>query len=134
VAHALRELPAIAAGLETGSLHHSAVRELTRVATSETEQAWLEAAAGKNLRQVEQLVSGHREGDLPDDKRDPELEFEKLVLELPPAVKALFRQVRKQLDAESGERLEPYQAFETMCRAILEGTQRTSSTPHAQVA
>src|SRR5689334_5038257 len=52
VAHALIALPAIAARLEAGDLHHSAVRELTRVATPETEQAWVDAATGKNLRQI----------------------------------------------------------------------------------
>src|SRR5258705_9998995 len=137
VAHALRELPAIAARLEAGELHHSAVRELTRVATSETEDAWLEVASGKNLRQIEQLVSGHREGDLPDDDRDPELELESFFMMAPASVKALFRQAHKHLDAQTGERLEPYQALEILCRGGLQGVisaEDGSAKPPAQVA
>jgi hypothetical protein len=134
VAHALPALPAIAARLQSGDLHHSAVRELTRVATPETEQAWLDAAAGKNLRQVEQLVSGHRAGDLPDDDRVPELELKNLVIKAPPATHALFRQARKHLDAETGERLEPYQTLEAACRGLLHGSDERSTKPPAQVA
>src|ERR1041385_4181342 len=40
VAHALAELPRIEAGLDAGHLAFSAVRELTRVATAETDQEW----------------------------------------------------------------------------------------------
>jgi len=46
--------------------------ELTRVATPVTETAWREAATGKNLRQIEELVADHRPGDRPDDPPDPE--------------------------------------------------------------
>src|SRR5258705_2252219 len=134
VAHALPALPAIAARLQAGDLHHSAVRELTRVATPETEQAWLGAAAGKNLRQIEQLVSGHRAGDVPDDDRVPELELANLVIQAPPSTHAIFRQARKHLDAETGERLEPYQALELACRGVLQGSAAWSSKPPAQVA
>src|ERR1044071_5684076 len=80
VAHALRELPVMSERLEAGDLLHSTVPELTRVATYETETEWLEAANGKNLRQVERLVSGHRMGDLPDDEPDPDLELIKLTI------------------------------------------------------
>ncbi len=45
VARALGELPLIAEALEQGALMHSAVRELSRVAIPETEDAWLEARA-----------------------------------------------------------------------------------------
>src|SRR5690349_17813044 len=46
VALALVELPAIEAALASG-LPHSAVRELTRVATKETEQQWLDKCRDK---------------------------------------------------------------------------------------
>ena len=65
VAKAIVELPMIAEAMEQGDLSFSAGRELTRVATPETEGAWLEAADDKNLRQVEELVSGHERGAKP---------------------------------------------------------------------
>lgn len=54
-----------------GELSYSAGRELTRVATPETEQKGLEAANDKNLRQIEEMVSGHKPGDTPHDPVDP---------------------------------------------------------------
>src|SRR6185295_14217765 len=65
VAEALESLPALARALEEGRLSWSAVRELTRVAVAETEREWLELAAGKSLRQLEELVAGKRPGDAP---------------------------------------------------------------------
>src|SRR4029077_20660870 len=47
VAEALEQLPAMAQALEQGTLHWSAVRELTRVAVAENECAWIEVARGK---------------------------------------------------------------------------------------
>lgn len=73
VARALGGLPKLTAALASGELQFSAVRELTRVATPATEQAWAAAAAGKYLRQVEDLVAHHRPGDDPDDPPDPEV-------------------------------------------------------------
>ncbi|HMG24084.1 MAG TPA: DUF222 domain-containing protein, partial [Kofleriaceae bacterium] len=72
VARALGSLPALTGALSRGELSFSAVRELTRVATAATEARWLAAAAGKNLREIEDLVADHRPGDQPDDPPDPE--------------------------------------------------------------
>ena len=60
VARALGALPRLTDALAGGGLAFSAVRELTRVATPGTEGDWLAAAAGKNLRQIE---DGTRAGD-----------------------------------------------------------------------
>jgi 5-methylcytosine-specific restriction endonuclease McrA len=73
VATALEDLPDLAEALATGELHFSAIRELTRVATRATEQAWLDDARGKNLRQIEQAVAGRKRGDRPSDPADPDL-------------------------------------------------------------
>src|SRR4051812_20606027 len=67
VARALGELPQMEAQLSRGELSFSAVRELTRIATGETEQLWLDEARGKNLRQVEAMVAGRKRGDRPMD-------------------------------------------------------------------
>src|ERR1041384_8176025 len=63
VARALGTLPRLTVALADDQLAFSAVRELTRVATPATEAAWITAAAGKNLRQIEELVADHHPGD-----------------------------------------------------------------------
>ena len=62
VAEALEDLPETARSLQSGTISYSHARELTRVATPPTEKEWLEAAQGRTVREVEQLVSGHRPG------------------------------------------------------------------------
>jgi hypothetical protein len=71
VAEALEALPLLRRALVTGSRSWSAVRELSRVATPDTEAAWLQASEGKNLRALEGLVSGRRPGDGPEAPPDP---------------------------------------------------------------
>ena len=53
VAEALEGRPAFADALNRGTLSWCAVRELVRVAVTETEQTWLEVARGKTLRELE---------------------------------------------------------------------------------
>src|SRR5262245_3927985 len=55
---ALEGLPATAHALQTGALSWCAAREVTRVATPETESAWLDSARGRTLRELEELVAG----------------------------------------------------------------------------
>jgi hypothetical protein len=133
VARELRELPLIHEALAEGRLHFSAVRELTRVANRETEDAWIAAADGKNLRQIERLVAGHVKGDLPEDPADPETMLERVTFELTPATIAAFRAMRKALDEECGERLTDDQLFQILARRALEPA--ASESPRAaQVA
>jgi hypothetical protein len=134
VAHALESLPLTAERLAAGELHHSAVRELTRVATADTEAAWLAAADGKNLRQIERLVAGHRPGDVPDDDPDPDLELRAVTIQMSPATYALYRQARRHLDAQTGERLSEDAAMALTFRAVLEPGSEPSERPAAQVA
>ena len=74
VAGLLDAMPALARALRSGELPYSAVREISRVATSGTEEDWVDACRGKNLRQIEALVSQRAEGDLPDSPPRPELQ------------------------------------------------------------
>lgn len=68
VAEVLEELPAIATALEAGKLSWSAVRELTRVAISETEQAWLGTfAVLRDAIDAVRRTSGGSFGSLDDD-------------------------------------------------------------------
>ena len=106
VAHDLGSLPQIEAALDAGTVSWSVARELTRVATAETEDRWLATVAGKNLRQVERLVAGHEKGSDPDDTPDPELEMQAVMLRLRPSTVALLRQARALLSDERGEHLD----------------------------
>src|SRR6188768_3571090 len=53
VAEALEQLPEARRALSEGKLSWSAARELTRVATAETEREWLDASKNKTVRQLE---------------------------------------------------------------------------------
>ncbi len=106
-AHKLEQLPALAAALGEFELPFSAVRELSRIATPTTERAWRDAARGTSLREIEEMVSGRAEGDLPTSRKKPELETSRLSYErVVPATRARERQLRQLLDAERGERLD----------------------------
>jgi hypothetical protein len=122
VATALEDLPDVADALARGELHWSAVRELTRVATKATERAWLDAARGKNLRQVEQAVAGRTRGDLPTDPPDPELVAQTIRFDVRPATLALLRQAQQVLEAERGERLDDDGLVAALCNAVLAGS------------
>src|SRR5438105_12513824 len=119
VALAIEELPAIARALESGELPFSAVRELTRVATADTETAWLEAGGGKSVHEIEQLVTGHRRGDLPSDAPDPDLQPRTIRFEVLPETYALVRQDRQLLAAERGHHVDDNELVAAMCGALL---------------
>src|SRR5690606_27454571 len=65
VARELLTLPKLTAAYEEGTLCFSKVRELTRVATPATEEAFIAEATTRDSHQVAKLVSGLRRGDRP---------------------------------------------------------------------
>jgi hypothetical protein len=132
VARALGTLPQLTEALAYGELPFSAVRELTRVATPATEAAWRDAAMGKNLRQIEELVADHRPGDRPDDPADPEARVHVVRFELSAETFALLRQARSVLDDEHGSHLPDDQLVATLCSAVLDGTPTTEPTGRAK--
>jgi 5-methylcytosine-specific restriction endonuclease McrA len=121
VAGALEELPLVDQALGDGRLCYSAARELTRVAVADTEGEWLAAAAGKAVREVEDLVSGHAPGDRPDDPRRPEARRYWLRFEVAADVLALFRQAVGALRKQHGGHLDDEQALAMMARLALGG-------------
>jgi hypothetical protein len=132
VAAALGELPATEQALADGVLAFSAVRELTRVATAATELAWVACAAGKNVREVEELVAGHQRGDHPDDPPDPELRRHRVMFELAPETFARLRQARSALADEHGRRLDDDAFIAALCEAVLESTAGGEPRTHAK--
>src|SRR5207302_6181338 len=99
VARALGDLPHLADALGAGALPFSAVRELTRVVTPATEAAWVRAATGKNLRDIEELVAEHECGDDPDDPKTPNVRPRAVWSELSPEPSAVLRPASTVLDA-----------------------------------
>ena len=137
MAHALASLPAMTAALATGQLPASAVRELVRVAVADTEQAWVAAATGRTVREVEELVRGRRRGDRPEDPADPDLALRTLRLEVTPATLALFRQAQQVAELETGERLTDDAFVALMAQAVLAPADRgpeAEARPAHQIA
>ena len=121
VAEALEGLPLLEAALESAAVCWSTVRELTRVATVETESEWLAAARGQNARQVEALVSGAAPGSSPRDARDPAARRHVLRFEVAADTFALVREALAQLSQTAGSRLDDDAALLAMARAVLGG-------------
>jgi Holliday junction resolvase RuvA-like protein/HNH endonuclease len=137
VADALDALTAFDEALATGELSYSAVRELTRIATRKTEDAWLEAAHGKNLRQIEELVAEREPGDAPDDAPKPDIRPRRRSMLLRPAADAILLTARKMIEDARGERIDESDLIEEMGRlaiAALSGATATSTAPRAQIA
>src|ERR1043166_8980164 len=132
VARALGSLPGLTAALAGGELSFSAVRELTRVATPETESAWRAAAAGKNVREIEELVADHHPGDRPDDPKDPAGRTHVGRFELSAETVALLRQARQVLDDEHGTNLSDDQLIAGLCHAVLDGAPASEPTGRAK--
>ncbi len=62
---ALAKLPLISEAFEKGQISSSHVREISRVATAETEKFWYDTARAKTVREVEKLVAFTPRGGLP---------------------------------------------------------------------
>ena len=122
VADALAALPATSAALAAGELMWSAARELCRVTTGETEHAWLAAARGKTVRQIEELVAGREPGDLPGDDRRIETETHVLRLEVSGETYAAFREACQALTTHVGHRLDDDDLVAAMAAAVLDAT------------
>ena len=119
VARSLAKLPATTAALARGELTFSAVRELTRVATAETEGEWLTATQGKVANQIEKMVAHHQVGDRPEDPTVPDLRPRVMRIELPTEVYALWRQARSVIADERGSEISDADFVETLCRGAI---------------
>jgi hypothetical protein len=119
LANALPELPKLVEAIQTGQINMTQARELARVATPETEQMWIEKAADLNVRQTEQAVSGHTKGDLPEDPIDPRLVRETMWLSVRPETRVMFRDARRALEKQRGEKLDDDAVMEALCRMLL---------------
>ncbi len=131
VAFALEELPVLAAELERG-MPYTAVRELSRVATSDTERDWIEACRGKNVHEIERAVAGHKPGSRPSDPGEPDLAGRPLSLEdIRPATRAAWREARAKLQVERGAHVSDDELLAVLCGVYLEGAAVDEDDQHA---
>jgi len=121
VARTIAELPLLAEALERGDLAHSAVRELSRVAVPDTEAAWIEAAHGKSLREIEAMVSGHRPGHLPTDETEPSLHRRTITIEVSPETYDLWRKMHALAAEEHGQRMSDDELISSVFRRAYSG-------------
>ena len=118
-----------------GRVLYAVTRELTRVATPDTEAEWLAASTGKTSREVQRMVSGLDRGDRPDTKKKPEAIVEDVVFRrVAPHARALLEQARVQHIRESGGPVDDAELLEAMARAFLasrnENTQDVGRAPY----
>ncbi len=133
VAEALAGLPSMMDALARGELYWSAVRELTRVAVPATEAEWIAAAHGKNVREVEDLVSGRRPGDRPGDPADAGAKLHVLRLEISADTLAAFREARRRIELDVGHSLGDDEALRMLSHYALGGPSDTGRAAY-QVA
>ena len=121
VAEALEELPTLTGALEQGTVHWSAVRELTRVAVPENEREWLAVANGKSVRQLEELVAGKVPGDGPSSPTRASERRHVLRFEVAPETFALFREALTALRRSTDGVLDDDAALLALARLALGG-------------
>ncbi|MBL0218197.1 MAG: HNH endonuclease [Myxococcales bacterium] len=135
VAHELLELPGIADQFRAGELAWTSVRELTRVATRKTEDAWLDAAEGKLSTDVQQLVRGKAKGDLPTDPVDPKKVRYRIVLDgLSEEAMMLFKQARNVAADVQGATCTDDELVRALAAAMLEPAAGDPDKPRHQIA
>ncbi len=121
VAQALEDLAEMRQALRDGVLCWSAVRELTRVATGETEGEWIEAATNQTMRQVEQAVSGLVPGDRPGDPGDEGVRRHVLRYEVTGETCSLMREAKAYIEREVGHLLGDDDVLAMIARTVLQG-------------
>ena len=134
VARELVALPLIADTFQRGELCFSAVRELTRVATSENEHEFLTKAQGRTVRDVERMVAGLRRGDSPEADPDPKLIKKKIVLEVSAEVWARYRRTRTEREKAYGHRLDDSEFLDWLLRDAATPAPGEVTKPAVQVA
>lgn len=121
VAALLEELPVMDAAFGEGAVCYSAVRELTRVADPQTEEAWIDAARGKTVGEIAAMVSRREPGDLPTDPERDEARRHRLVIEVSADIYATYREAQARLRRESDASLSEEDGLLLMARAVLGG-------------
>lgn len=119
----LAELPRLDAAFAAGEVSWSKVRRVARVATAETEAAWLVRVREASHDEVDALVSVAKEGDEPRslDRGLPATRFRKRFV-LDAVQHELFEQARAKLQAELGRAVTDDDVFAEGVRLLLAST------------
>jgi hypothetical protein len=120
VAKAIEEMPQLGEAMNQGDLSFSGARELSRVITPETQQEWIDAAQDKNVRQIEEMVSGHKPGDRPTDEPDERLKTKVIRHEVKLSVAELESRARKALQRQRGSSVDDSDFMEACFKAVLD--------------
>jgi hypothetical protein len=123
VGRALALLPALDGALASGTLCWSVVRELTRIATQDTEGEWLEWAKGRRAREVEKAVAARLPGDVPRTPADSSRVKHRLRFEVRAETIALFRGLQAQVRADMGGEIDDDALLFEIARRALGGPQ-----------
>lgn len=121
VGRALVDLPELDRALSSGQLSWSAVRELTRIATPDTERAWLGWADGRRAHEVEQAVAARLVGDAPGAPADPSRVKHRLSFEVRAETMALFRDLQAKVRADLGHDVDDDTLLFEIARRALGG-------------
>jgi len=121
VAEALEQLPELDQALRDGTLSWSAGRELTRVAAPDNEHRWIGFVEGRSVRQIEELVSGHRVGDSPGEPSEGGAPRHVLRFEVSSDTYSMFREAVAKLRRDSGGPLDDDGALLLIARGVVGG-------------
>ena len=130
VGTALGTLPILASAMDRGEVRFSAAKEVTRVATPETDREWTEAAR-QSYRTVQKLVRFKQPGDLPTTVVQPEAMPRRMQLWLSPEEFAFVTQAIDRAKRKAGRSLRLEEALAMVSQAYVEGgdgTQRRMRT------
>jgi hypothetical protein len=111
IARCLEELPAIAAAFDSGEVGWTKVREITKVATKESEKEWLEKARKMSCRELEKAVR--------QDGRCSSGRFHTIRIPMPEEVLNLWVQCEEIAERQAEKTLEPWQVLEQMMAEYL---------------
>ena len=132
VALALESLPGLRAALSEGTLLWSAVREISRVATAETEREWIAAADRRTAREVERMVSCRELGDRPSDPPKAEATRHRLSLSLSAQAMAAWQHARDEVARQHGGRVDDDALVLALATGALSGN-RDAGTSSYQI-
>lgn len=98
----LARLPAMDRAFGEGEITWSKIRELSRIATADTEEEWLTWSQGRTCRQVEHAVATRRPGDRPSDPGDSSKLRHRMSFEASAETIALFRALEQKVKRDLG--------------------------------
>jgi len=129
----LAELPAMSEALADGEIAWTHARELSRVATADTENDWLAAVRGQSAREVAEMVAGLERGDRPGTIADRSRVPRTLAFEVSPETYAMVREAiraaRQSIDGSGGGPIDDDAGLAMIARGFLAGGRDSVAAP-----